>query len=45
MAANGGKVVTSQQQVTEDPLNVFRFENEWNAPIFACLEDIKFGKK
>ena len=31
-----GKVV-----VTQDPLNVFRYEKEWNASFFTCCEDVK----
>lgn len=37
-AKPAGKVV-----VTQDPLNVFRFENEWNASFFTCCEDIKLS--
>ena len=40
MAAEKGKTVTTPP----DPLNVFRFENEWNSNLFACCEDVKLSK-
>ncbi len=33
-----------EKAVVEDPLNVFRFENEWNAGTFVCCEDCKLSK-
>ena len=27
--------------ITEDPLNVFRFENDWNASFCGCGEDFR----
>lgn len=30
--------------ITEDPLNVFRFENDWNVGVFDCCEDCKLSK-
>lgn len=32
-----------EKAVVEDPLNVFRFENEWNAGTFVCCEDCKLS--
>lgn len=29
--------------ITQDPLNVFRFENEWNVGIFDCCEDCRLS--
>lgn len=29
--------------ITQDPLNVFRFENEWNVGLFDCCEDCKLS--
>jgi hypothetical protein len=31
----------AQVAYVEDPLNVFRFENEWNASFCGCGEDFK----
>jgi len=31
----------SDHVVTKDPLNVFRFENDWNHGPFSCCEDCK----
>ena len=28
--------------IKEDPLNIFRFENDWNASFCGCGEDLKF---
>jgi hypothetical protein len=39
---NNGRVVTSEN--VEDPLNVFRFENDWNTPVFGCCDDCKLSK-
>ena len=32
-----------QKVITEDPLNVFRFENEWGTSAFSCCEDLKLS--
>ena len=32
-----------QKVITEDPLNVFRFENEWSTSAFSCCEDLKLS--
>ena len=34
-----------EKAVVEDPLNVFRFENEWNAGTFVCCEDCKLSNR
>ncbi|RNA44025.1 placenta-specific protein 8 -like [Brachionus plicatilis] len=31
----------SSPVITQDPLNVFRFENEWNVGIFDCCDDCR----
>ena len=32
-----------QKVITEDPLNVFRFETEWSTSAFSCCEDLKLS--
>jgi hypothetical protein len=29
--------------VIEDPLNAFRFENDWTIPLWGCFEDLKLS--
>jgi hypothetical protein len=34
---------TNSKVIIEDPLNVFRFENEWNSSAFDLCEDYKLS--
>ena len=31
----------NKREIFEDPLNIWRFENDWNVSALACCEDVK----